>query len=166
MNDPLFKHGKGWIHYANRIDAEYLSSRLRESDREEIWLSHKQKPKQSLLIGLETSLICFTGFYRFHPFFMAGIVTDLQQPNTGLIWLLGTDRIRTCPKTFYGLTYQLLHYFFWIYPTLYNYVYEHNSQTLNWLAHLGAEFSESFPHGEQKKPFRKFTLKQGEVPHV
>lgn len=146
-------------------DVILLKNNLRKSDINEIWLAEKITPEKALLKGYVHSEPCLTLKKNGIPIAMFGVVPDKDQKGLGMIWMLGSDEIDTVKKSFVRISVEAINALFGLYSMMGNFVFSGNFKTLDWLACLGAEFSEPISHGPFKAPFNIFKFKRGDA-HV
>ena len=71
-------------------DVEYLKDKLRQSDIDEVWASHRHTPEEALRLSLERSAMSFTIEDNGKPVGMFGVV-----PETSVILATSFDLIST-----------------------------------------------------------------------
>lgn len=75
-------------------DVNFLSTRLREADREDVLAAGSESPEASLLAGFRMSDECSTVTdSEGTPIFMFGVIPLETDPSVGCIWLLSSDEI-------------------------------------------------------------------------
>jgi hypothetical protein len=126
-------------------DIALLKDKLRVADVAEIWASHHFMPEQALKAGFEVSMPCWTAFYKGEAIAMFGLNKDVLNGDgkTGIIWLLGTERINRIEKSFIKASKVMVSWILSFCPALINMVHNRNTASINWLKSLGATFDES-----------------------
>jgi hypothetical protein len=81
-----------------------------------------------------------------------------DNPNTYLIWALGTDELKGHEKSFVKESREILYRWVDMYGCLENTVATFNKRAIRWLKWLGAEFSEPFMCGNTE--YVNFKLKK------
>ena len=138
-----------------RSDVEYLKSRIRWSDQNEIWASDHMYPHEALKKGLEKSIFCCT-ITNGNPIAMFGIVPQTLLGHKASIWMLGTDGIEKIKIKFLRTNKKFIDMMLEYYPYLYNHVDERNTVSIEWLKFCGAKVKDPKPYGVERRPFRYF----------
>lgn len=143
-------------------DVEFLSSRLREEDVEEVTAS-ANTPFNALSHGLAVSKPCYTLIDREHtPVGMLGVCEGTYR-NSGIIWLLGTKGIETNSISFLRHSKPVLGSLFvgTGYDFVYNYTYVKNELHHRWLRWLGFTFLRTITLPSTGKEFIEFVKLRG-----
>lgn len=125
-------------------DVEYLATRLRKADVEEL-AATGWTPQQSLAYGL-TGVACYTMLDDVGtPFGMVGVCKCPYFPDFGVIWLLGTDEIVKHQKRFLRQSHPVLTKLYKDtgYKAFYNRTYFKNTVHHRWLKWMGFTFIQS-----------------------
>ncbi len=149
------------VRSSTMADVEYLSTRLRESDREEILASNNVKPYEALSIGLKESVLCLTVENNKEVIFMFGINAEDLTSNHAIIWMLASDKIDSIQHRFLRHSRRFINIFLDMYPNLENYVAKKNVKSLEWLRRCGAIIEQEIPYGIEAELFHRFTFKRG-----
>ena len=134
--------------------AFFVASNLREEDANEVWLSHRVKPREAVMQSWVESNVCRC------------IASDSGEPLalTGLvgnrIWLLGTEnltatkhrRLQLC-KEGRGWVEHCLEV---AGMAIGNDVYAKNTRSIRWLKHLGFSVASPRPLGQSGALFSEF----------
>lgn len=142
--------------YSTINDVDYLESRLRESDVKEIWASCHNVSREALQSGLERSVYCMTIVKDGEPIGMFGVRGESVVGSVGIVWALGTDRIKEVPMTVLMRSRKYIDQMLSIYPMLTNFVHAENLVSLRWLKKLGATILEKKPFGCDSELFHQF----------
>ena len=136
---------------ATPADVEYVSSHLRESDKREIWASHRRMPEE--LPPICNVIECFVGVKDDVPFVMFG-VHDMGEK--GVPWLLATDSIQMSGLWFLRESKKICHDWMMRFNTLSNYVHADNKDSIAWLKWLNFDIGEELiVNGERFLRFEK-----------
>lgn len=148
---------------ATMAHAEYISPRIREADRNEIWASHMAYPLEALRIGLKYSTYAFTGLADGEPVLIWGVAPASLLGRHGSPWMLASAKIDDPAITirFLRESREQIVDFFQDYDILTNYVDARNKRSIRWLRFMGFQISEKpEPYGLAKMPFHKFEMKK------
>lgn len=128
------------VRLATEDDAQYLASRLRQADVDEVDAAQEMfTPYGVLSTGVYRSRPCMTGLFDGIPAAMFG-VTPIPASSSGLIWLLGTDAITDNWRPFLRASRPWLVELSLGYRSLLNAVDERNVAHVRWLQWLGFTF--------------------------
>lgn len=141
----LPEHLKSTTRWATLEDVEYLSTRLRDDDENDIKHISGNTPYESLLHGFETSLVCVTFIRSPEDTQAIGIGGVLED---GIIWSLFTKEFfsqKNDKRTFIKACKPTLKWFLSLQPytTMRNITLSENTTILRWLKWLGAEVKDS-----------------------
>lgn len=156
-----FDNGDIIIRDSVPVDSEDLKEKLRDSDIQEIWVSHHEKPGEALDYSFRHSLPCMTVLRNGEPIAIFGIAPIHMLDNKAAIWLLATDEFIKIKKTFIKLSKQCIEHFLSFYPVLFNYVDVRNRKSLLYLKWCGAELSKPSPYGIDSRDFVHFQFLRG-----
>lgn len=143
-------------------DVDFLSTRLRDEDVEEVTASGNV-PFNALAHGLEVSDPCYTLIDREEtPVGMLGICKGSFK-NSGIIWLLGSKGIESNSITFLRHSKPVLTEFYERtgYDFFYNYTYVKNELHHKWLRWLGFTFLRTITMPTTGKEFIEFVKLRG-----
>ena len=139
------------IRAANPEDIRYVSEHLRESDRREIWASHRRLPEQ--LPAVCSSVECLVACKDHVPFCLFGCN---EAEGYGSPWLLATDEINFHSVWFLKQSKRLAKLWLWRHGMLVNYIHTENETSILWLIWLGFSFPGSVMlNGEKFLRFEK-----------
>lgn len=156
MTDVYYQTQETILRRSKPADVDYLSTRLRQSDIEEIWASHHVKPYQALYGGFVNSIITLTIEHKEEPLAMFGISPYTLTGDKATIWMLSTDRLDEIKGKFLKNNRKVIDFLLGFYPYLENYVDERNIKSINWLKFCGAKIEEAKPFGLEGLPFHHF----------
>ncbi|WP_424245893.1 hypothetical protein Dip510_000827 [Elusimicrobium posterum] len=145
---------------AKEAHIKYLADNMREEDKREVMAASGDGPLEALNKSFSTAKYCFTAFYEGAPLCMFGINPQGFISNRACLWLLGTDKVKKCPKDFCRATLYFVNAFLKEYDILFNFVDARYESSINWLIFAGAEFNESKPYGKEKLPFKYFEIRR------
>lgn len=155
-----YKKGNAIVRTSTLEDVEFLKTRLRQSDIDEIWASHHHKPENALRISLETSEICLTITIAEEPIAMFGIISNFILDESAGIWLLASDELDKVYREFAKECKRFIAMMHQRYPILENYVDTRNKTSIRWLKWCGAKIEEAMPYGVERKLFHHFIFEQ------
>ena len=138
-----------------KSDAEYIATRMRHSDIQEIWASNHVEPLEALRKGMEHSIYCRT-IENGPPIAMFGICPKDILGNSATLWMLGTDALNKIKIKFLRHNKEIINAMLDYYSYLDNYVDVRNQKSIEWLRFLGAKFDEPAPYGVEGKNFQHF----------
>lgn len=131
---------------------------LREADRQEV-LALGVEPQEALQLSFQNSTMAFTMFNNGNPLAMFGVAPVTILGDRAIVWLLTTNEVNKCKKTFANYSRLFIDYFLQHYPTLENYVDARYKTSINWLKWCGAEFGHTIMMSSGI-PFIHFTIKR------
>ena len=139
-------------------DCEILAIKLRQSDKNEIWRSHRATPIEALEQGLnESGDFCYTLLLNEEVVGIFGV--NRVDNESGVVWLMGSNNMTSHKSGFYKVSKKYLRLFRKEFSLLFNYVDDRNKQTAKWLEKLGFSFIQQEPEfGEDKIPFNLFMI--------
>lgn len=149
---------KLYIEHATTGDAEYVSGRLRDADRREVAAVTRESPLRVLVDGVMHSRPCYAiKTRRGRPCGIFG-TRDSDHPESGVVWLLGTNDLTAESRTFIRNSKRILDELHKKYRVLYNVIDARNTVHLRWLEWMGFEFIKEFPkYGVERRKFILFT---------
>lgn len=137
-------------------DVHVIAKEMRQSDRQEIWASHRQVPLQALLLGINRSIVCSTVEFKGKPVAMFGVVQDPLTSYRGVVWMLATNALDRMWLGFLRRSRKCIDIMLRDFSVLYNFVDARNVQSVAWLRWCGANVHEAGPYGIDKMPFHYF----------
>ncbi len=139
-------------------DAKDLSLRLGDCDLREIQAVSGDHPLDALHRCILESVECYTALDRSgRPAAIFGVAPDSADVDTGIIWLLGSDALRTERYAFLRSCPYWVQKFHRRYAVLWNYIDARNTQHMRWLAWCGFNFVERLEsYGFEGRPFWRF----------
>lgn len=142
------------VRMSNYSDCEYLASRLRRSDLDELEACSGRDPLVSLKESLGRSKAAWTATLDGEPIAIFGVGTAPHDPKVGIVWFLATNRIEEIPIHFLRLSRQYLKLMSSWYPMLTNFIDSRNLKTQDWLEWCGFKLLKVYPsYGVQRMPF-------------
>lgn len=117
-------------------DCLTLAPNLRQEDKDEVWESGGFLPEESLIASLMSSKDALVGTMDGEVVCMFGI-TSTEDPQLGVPWLLGSDKIQMYSREFLALNKKVLDEISNEYKILANYVWSKNTTHIRWLEWLG-----------------------------
>ena len=150
--------GKLYVEHATIDDAEYIAGRLRDADRREISAVTRESPVRVLVDGVIYSDPCYViKTRRGRPCGIFG-TRDSEHPESGVVWLLGTNDLTAESRTFIRNSKQILNELHEKYKTLFNVIDARNAVHLRWLKWMGFELVKTIPkYGVEQRTFILFT---------
>jgi len=139
-------------------DIGRMKNSLRESDIQEVYAAANLTPEQALRFSYESSSMCLTVEKNKEPIAMFGISPATLISNTGSIWLLSTDGIKSIRKSFIKKSRWFINIMLSQFPLLENYVDARNKLSIRWLKWCGAKIQEPRPYGPENRPFSYFSF--------
>lgn len=137
------------VRLAQESDIEDLEGRMRAADLVEL-KAHGVQARSALRAGLVMSRPCFSIEHKGRCIGMFGVTPEPVDPQTGLVWLLGSDEIQDISRQFLRESRQWLERIGSQYELLTNVVHEDNHLHHKWLRFLGFTFI------RREKPFIEF----------
>ena len=139
-------------------DCEILAEKMRESDRNEIWSSHRATPIEALEQGLnESGDFCYTLLLNEEVVGIFGV--NRVDNKSGVVWLMGSSNMTSNKSGFYKVSKEYLRLFRKEFDMLFNYVDNRNKQTSKWLEKLGFSFvKQEQEFGVDGIPFNLFMI--------
>jgi hypothetical protein len=132
----------------------HIASHLRQADLNELHASMGQPPLEALSKSVRISAEAYTLMWDRLPVALMGHLPSSRE--YGIVWMMGTDRIKDCALPFARGCKEFLDRFAHQYPYVCNIAHTKNTLHLRWLAWMGCEFHEThtLPSGED---FVRFT---------
>ncbi len=146
------------VRKTNRNDCLILSKKIRKSDKDEIWSSHRSTPMEALEQGLnESGDFCYTLVLNKEIVGIFGV--NRVDNKSGVVWLMGSNNMTSNKSGFYKVSKKYLRLFRKEFDFLFNYIDDRNKQTSKWLERLGFSFVQQDPEfGVDKIPFNLFMI--------
>ena len=129
---------------------------MRHADANEVRLATNRTPLDALRDGFNMSLYSWTILLRGEPIGMFGLSCLTILGNSGVPWLLGTDKMLKIRRQFIEESKEFVHFMNVIYPHLVNFVHVDNAPSIRWLKVLGFTLHEPVPAGPFDAMFHKF----------
>ena len=150
--------GKLYVERATEQDASRMAGSLRSCDRNEIAAVTVRPAVRVLIDGVKQSSPCFTiKTTDGRPCGIFG-TRDSGDPQSGVVWMLGTDDLTANRRTFLRHSKRWLNELHKKYKMLYNVIDARNEVHLNWLEWMGFEFIEEIEnYGVEKRKFILFS---------
>lgn len=142
--------------HSSHDDIKYVARNMREQDRIEIRFSSDSSPLDALMKGYRKSDSCWTVLIDGVPAVIFGVRRASICTNNAVVWMLATDRIKEVPYQFVRESRRILNRLLQSYNMVYNYVWEENVVSIQWLKWLGFEIHDPVPYGVGKAKFRRF----------
>ena len=141
-------------------DCGVLAGKVRQSDKEEIWSSHRATPIEALKQGFkESGNFCYTLLLNGEIVGIFGV--NRVDHKSGVVWLIGSNNMTSNKNGFYKVSKKYLRLFRKEFDFLFNYVDDRNKQTGKWLEKLGFSFiQQDSEFGVDKIPFNLFLIKR------
>ncbi len=138
-----------------------IATRMRATDRSEVWLSHKHAPLEALEVALARSRRdSYTVMAGDEPIALFGVGIGSLIANTGSPWMLGTPAMAQHTKEILRLSIPLVNFLRGGYARLENYVYSGNITSIVWLHKCGFTIDAEEPYGPFGAKFRRFWMVQ------
>ena len=156
---PTFQLDKYSIVETTAEHIDYVSTRMRQRDKTEIWLSHRLLPHEALLKSNQFEGKRWTGLIDGEPAAIFGIMTMSLLTGSGSPWLLATEKMVKNRKEFIKISKDHMVEAIKGYSFLENYVHVDNKESIRWLKWLGFKIHKPVPYGIYKAQFHRFTLR-------
>ena len=150
---------------AGVMDCLELAPKMRESDKQEIWSAGRFTPTSGLHRSLEISgEHAYTLNLDEEVVGIFGVAPCKEQPDIGIVWLMGADNMTTNKKGFYKVSQEYLKKFLEMYKTVFNYVDDRNVSSSKWLESLGFKNLGTEPKfGMDEIPFNLYVKERDNV---
>ena len=150
---------------AGVMDCLELAPKMRESDKQEIWSAGRFTPTSGLHRSLEISgEHAYTLKLDEEVVGIFGVAPCKEQPDIGIVWLMGADNMTTNKKGFYKVSQEYLKKFLEMYKTVFNYVDDRNVSSSKWLESLGFKNLGTEPKfGMDEIPFNLYVKERDNV---
>lgn len=150
---------------AGVMDCLELAPKMRESDKQEIWSAGRFTPTSGLHMSLKISgEHAYTLKLDEEVVGIFGVAPCKEQPDIGIVWLMGADNMTTNKKGFYKVSQEYLKKFLEMYKTVFNYVDDRNVSSSKWLESLGFKNLGTEPKfGMDEIPFNLYVKERDNV---
>ena len=150
---------------AGVMDCLELAPKMRQSDKQEIWSAGRFTPTSGLHMSLEISgEHAYTLKLDEEVVGIFGVAPCREQPDVGIVWLMGADNMTTNKKGFYKVSQEYLKKFLEMYKTVFNYVDDRNVSSSKWLESLGFKNLGTEPKfGMDEIPFNLYVKERDNV---
>ena len=150
---------------AGVMDCLELAPKMRQSDKQEIWSAGRFTPTSGLHRSLEISgEHAYTLKLDEEVVGIFGVAPCREQPDIGIVWLMGADNMTTNKKGFYKVSQEYLKKFLEMYKTVFNYVDDRNVSSSKWLESLGFKNLGTEPKfGMDEIPFNLYVKERDNV---
>lgn len=139
-------------------DILVIAENMRESDRNEVWSSHRHKPLKAVVNAFQQSSLAWTIHHKGFPVAMFGVASGGVLSDTGYPWLLGTDGMYAITREFLRFSRYYVNLMQQSYAVLENWVDVRNTKSMRWLQWCGFKLEEPKPFGFDNLPFSHFTM--------
>ena len=143
---------------ATVADAEYVSARLRTSDREEL-IATGADPDHSVQFCVISSDKAWTACVDGEPVMVFGCTCGMLA-EWGEVWALGTDVCTRHPKSMLKFGREKLAEMLEKYPRLENYCDSRYQKALNWLSRIGFKSESPAPYGPRGAMFCRISAER------
>ena len=152
-----WNHGRIYVEHSSIRDARAVGRNLREADLDELSAVTREPPVDVLINGIRQSTPCYTVKTRDgKPCGIFG-TRDSGYPESGVVWMLGTDDITTNSRTFLRYSRGWINELHKKYRLLYNVIDARNKIHIEWLSWMGFEFIKTIPqYGIERRKFLLF----------
>jgi len=149
------KYWKGHISVdlATHEDALILAGRLREADQRELWSALRMLPEEGCVESIKRSAIAYAVKLEGEVIFAFGVVPNNLIAGSGIIWLLGTERVDDMGITILRYSRAFLESFLKRWDLLENWVHAENVKSLHWLERMDFSIGEPIPYGFDDEKF-------------
>lgn len=146
------------VRLSTEADVEFLATRLRQADLDELLAAGSKSAHEALTDGLRSPDPCLTAVdEEGTPVVMFGTAPHPLDPLVGCVWLLGSEAIHRHKASFLRQSIDYTRLFHGRYPVLMNFTDKRNTVHHRWLRWLGFVFLRTVPgYGEGAEPFLEF----------
>ncbi|NSX54560.1 hypothetical protein [Parasulfitobacter algicola] len=144
-------------------DCETLGPHLRKADIEELHLAEYPSSVEALIKSFKNSKKAITVLSQDGQAQMMFGVGWTRTPRVGLVWLLASDYIFECQKTFLRYSRPAVNWMLEDHDLILNCVHDENTVSLNWLRWLSFEAIQHYPDYGIGAPFTEMALFKDEV---
>ena len=140
---------------ATENDVRSIASRLREADRQEIWLASGSQPLGVLVVALQQSEKAWVYTADGVPECVCGVVPG-PVPSLGVPWMVGTPVMVKHQVALLREGRRVVQEMNEMYPTLWNLVSADSRTSIRWLKRLGFQLGDPIQHGPFNADFYPF----------
>ena len=161
--EDRWNYGSAYVKHSTTGDGVYIAERLRDADRNEISALTLQPPVQVLTDGINASSPCYTVAITAtdEPCAIFG-VRESDNPNSGVVWMLGTDALFTIATKFLRASGDWVDELHTHYTMLFNVIDARNEVHIKWLKWLGFSMIQDIPkYGIERRKFILFNRYDG-----
>lgn len=139
---------------------ETIAAEMRQADIDEVWASNHHTPLEALTKGWEMSDFSTVAMANGEPLVMFGLVKRDILTGSGVLWMLGSNRVMSHKKELFRQTVLVVDEMLTVCPRLCNMVHGKNVSSIKWLKWLGFTIEEPIPHGPDGDLFHRFYLER------
>lgn len=142
-------------------DIRYVSSRMRERDRLEVWATLEMEPEQGIRESIAKSDFAKTLVIGSTPVGIYGVSTvtaSLSGRRWGAPWMLTTEDVPKCRRAYLQATKEILPSLLKNHDVLLNYVDDRYEAAIRWLKSLGFWVGPAIRYGLHGEMFRPFAI--------
>lgn len=138
---------------------------MRQSDRDEVWASHRLAPVDAVLYAIMGSRDPNVGTVDGEPVIIFGDTPDSPIGRSTSPWMLATDEIVKHGSVFVPASRAFIHELLDDvgFTYLHNYVDARNTVSIRWLKRLGFTVYPAAPFGPDGLPFHFFDMRRPNV---
>jgi hypothetical protein len=148
-----------YVKHSTTDDGVYVGDNLRSADRRELAATSGIAPVRVIVDGITAASKCYTIHSKSEgrPCGIFG-TRESDHPESGLVWMLGTDGITTISSTFARNSRHWLNELHSDYRLLYNVIDARNTVHINWLSWMQFDFVQDIPkYGIERRHFILFS---------
>ena len=144
--------------------AEAMRGKVRPADIEEYMaLTAEGTVEAAVKTGVSMSVKSWAGVIDGEVVCVCGVAPVPQMPESGAVWLVGTELMDRAPIEFLRHSRRILAEMLGVFPHLWNFADSRHTKALQWLQWLGFDIYEPIPLGPYGFPFHLFEIRR---PHV
>lgn len=136
-----------------------VASRLRDSDANELWLSHGFGPSEGVIKSMRAGGWSKAVIVDKQAEVIFGLSWFQGVDKIGCPWMLGTDWVYQHPVTIMRLAHTWVRAMREQARSLHNFVFVDNHRNISWLERLGFSMSPPIPFGPQGALFHPFHMR-------
>lgn len=152
--------GRIEIKKATQEDGIYIGNHLREADQHEGWSASRMRPVEMCTYSIQSSQVAFSILLDGEPIGIFGVADYSVVNRSGVIWFLGTDRIKEIGYLFVKYTRPFIKIFLSRWDRLMNQVHSENKESLRWLKLSGFKIDEPMPYGYDQELFHYIEIRR------
>ena len=142
-------------------DIETVVRNIRDDDYRELTEGSGMSCLEVVSQSYDTSEAVWAGEYEGELVALFGVAPECILTGKGIPWMMSTDAIMNCQKTFLRRSRDVVYRMNTLYPYLSNYVDTRNNVAIAWLKWLGFKVQEkTTPYGPDRIPFHFFERTQ------